>query len=55
MAVWDLRDGSRREWDPPDGGNVLDTPLYATENEVLVSTTVGTFRIDPNTLPVVEP
>jgi hypothetical protein len=55
LDIIDLRDGSRRSWTPPDAGNVADPPLYATENEVLVSTTVGTFRIDPNTLPVVEP
>jgi hypothetical protein len=55
MDVYDLRDGSRRNWTPPDGGNVADPPLYATEDEILVTTTVGTFRIDPNTLPVVEP
>lgn len=55
LDVIDLRDGSRRSWTPPDGGNVADPPLYATETEVLVSTTVGAFRIDPNTMPIVEP
>lgn len=55
MMVWDVEDGSARMWDPPDGGNVLNTPLYATEEEILVATTVGVFRIDPRTLPVVEP
>jgi hypothetical protein len=42
LDIIDLRDGSRRSWTPPDAGNVADPPLYATENEVLVSTTVGT-------------
>ena len=55
MDVYDLRDGSRRNWDPPEGGNVTDRPLYATSSEILVTTTIGAFRIDPNALPVVEP
>ncbi|MFO0556367.1 MAG: hypothetical protein U0271_48790 [Polyangiaceae bacterium] len=55
MAVWDTRDGSRREWDPPDDGNVVDVPLYATDEEILVIATTGIFRIDPNVLPIVEP
>jgi hypothetical protein len=55
MDVFDLRDGSRRNWAPPEGGNVGVPPLYATEEETLVATTVGVFRIDPRTLPVAEP
>jgi hypothetical protein len=55
MDVFDLRDGSRRNWAPPEGGNVGVPPLYATEEEILVATTVGVFRIDPRLLPVVEP
>jgi hypothetical protein len=55
LDVFDSTDGTRRNWDPPDGGNLRDTPLYTTEEEILVATTVGVFRIDPRLLPVVEP
>lgn len=54
MDVFDLTDGSRRNWTPPDGGDVLDPPLFATDDEILVTTNVGTFRIDPNTLPIID-
>ena len=40
---------------PPSGGMVRDVPLYATDDEILVTTNVGTFRIDPNTLPIADP
>ncbi len=54
LNVYDLNDGSRREWVPPDEGNVTRPALYATDDEILVATTVGTFRIDPNTLAIVR-
>ncbi len=55
LDVFDLEDGTRRTWAPPDDGIVADPPLYAVDSEILVRTTVGTFRIDPNTLPLVGP
>ena len=55
MDVYDLNDGSVRHWTPPMDGMVRDVPLYATDDEILVTTNVGIFRIDPNTLPIVDP
>lgn len=55
MDVYDLNDGSRRHWEPPDGNNVLEAPLYVTDDEILVTSSRNAYRIDPNTIPVVEP
>ncbi len=53
MDVYDLRDGTRRHWVPPDGASMVDPPLYVTDDEILAGTNAGAYRIDPNTLPVV--
>ncbi len=55
LDIYDLDDGSRRHWDAPDGNNILEAPLYVTDDEILVTSSRNAYRIDPNTLPIVEP
>ena len=53
LDVRSLADGSRRHWTPPAGVMVLDAPLYVTASDILLTTTFGAYRVDPNTLPIV--
>ena len=52
VGIVDLTDGSLRIFHPPTAEHIPDDPIYVTEHEILVETTVGYFRFDPHELPV---
>lgn len=55
LDIYDLNDGSRRHWEAPDGNNILEAPLYVTDDEILVTSSRNAYRIDPNSIPIVDP
>lgn len=52
VHVVDLTDGTERIFEPPGSTYIVDNPVYVSEHEILVDTTVGHFRFDPHELPV---
>lgn len=59
LMVIRVEDGTQREWIPPEPYGVGHPPLYVSDHEMLVASGDGTrgflLRIDPHTLPLVEP